>query len=274
VATPFEVTQHAVVSNTVASWLLSPNVNESPQCIGVTYGILLFTAAKAMNNQWFTVSAVPKFLWCNWTIPCTKIGTRGLSWEWYLRVQDVFFRSMVEAYNQCIIENYIIFGDMVFPINSVIPKPAAGGEQVDMGFSNVSLAAQYAARCEMADNSLEMESQMNTNSQQPQRGNENIGMAYSMSTIAPNPQQIRENAERRAEISKALGTEIQRELASSDEAEKDAAMTLLQMLNPKATDGGENVEKDGDRMELDDPEFDEVSAFFTNLDQRYPKARS
>jgi hypothetical protein len=273
-ATPFEVTQHAVVSNTVASWLLTPNVNESPQCIGVTYGILLFTAAKVMNNHWFTVSAIPKFLWCKWTIPCTKIGARELGWEWYLRVQDVFFRNMVEAYNQCIIENYVVFGDMAFPMNTVVPKPTSGGEQVGMASSTTSLAAQYAARSGEHDSGLETAYRMNTINPQPQRDVESVEMAYSTNAVIPTAQQVRENTERCIEISKALDTEIQKELASSGEAEKDAAMTLLQMLNPEAKDGGENAEKGADRMELDDPEHDEVSAFFTNLDERYPKARS
>jgi hypothetical protein len=112
-------------SKIVNTWLLTDNVNEATQCTGITYAVLLFTTAKALNNNWFTVAGLPQFIWNKWTLPCTNIEGVELSWEWYLRVQDVFFHNMLETYYECLKENFVILNGMAYPINSIIPKSVA-----------------------------------------------------------------------------------------------------------------------------------------------------
>jgi hypothetical protein len=90
-----------------------------------------------MKNNWFTVSAVPKFLWCTWGVPVRKLTGREVNYEWYLRVQDVFFRSIVETYNQRILENFVVLGDMAYPISIDVPKAVPLGERGKRAYSTI-----------------------------------------------------------------------------------------------------------------------------------------
>jgi hypothetical protein len=83
---------------------------------------MLFTAAEALHNNWFTVSGLPKFIWKNWTMPFTEIEGVEMSWEWYLRIQDVFFHNMLETYYECMQKHFVVVNDVAYPINSVVPK--------------------------------------------------------------------------------------------------------------------------------------------------------
>jgi hypothetical protein len=95
------------------------------------YGTLLFKQAAALKNNWFVVEGVPRFLWRVWTTPCTEIQGRELSWEWYLRVQDVFFRGMLQAYYEGIEGEFAILRGMAYPINTIVPRGEGGEESGD-----------------------------------------------------------------------------------------------------------------------------------------------
>ena len=102
----------------------------SPHCTGIAYGIFLFRAAVWLGNNWFTVAELPRFLNDNWGVPCANIEGQELSYAWYLEVQDVFFRSVIESYNNCLRESFVVLGDTAYPMNSIVPKQTGGGEAV------------------------------------------------------------------------------------------------------------------------------------------------
>ncbi|KAE9367522.1 hypothetical protein N431DRAFT_561477 [Stipitochalara longipes BDJ] len=123
--TPREIQLFVDACSIVGQWLLSYPVNVSPQCTGITYGIFLFRAAMWLENNWFTVSELPRFLNDNWGMPCANIEGQELSYEWYLKVQDIFFRSLIEAYNNCLRESFVVLGDTAYPMNTIVPRHIA-----------------------------------------------------------------------------------------------------------------------------------------------------
>jgi hypothetical protein len=122
IATPAEALAHTELTQTTEDWLLSTEVTRWPKFAGAHYGQLLFDQAKSLNNNWFVVSGLPKFLWGKWTLPCTEIRGRRLGWEWYLTVQDVFFRGVLEAYTEALRENFVVVGEVAYPMNTIVPR--------------------------------------------------------------------------------------------------------------------------------------------------------
>lgn len=96
-----------------------------------------------------------------------------MNYEWYLRVQDVFFRSIVETYNERILENFVVLGDMAYPIDTAVPNAAALGERGKRAYSTI----------------------MDTVTIRPQGGSKNPQIGYSMDVAYPQPPGLRENAD-------------------------------------------------------------------------------
>lgn len=58
-------------------------------------------------------------------MPCTNIKGEALSYQWYLNVQDIFFKNIIEAYNNCLWEKFFLVGDIAYPMNGgFITSPA------------------------------------------------------------------------------------------------------------------------------------------------------
>ena len=166
-----------------------------------------------MKNNWFTVSAVPKFLWCTWSVPVGKLTGREVNYEWYLRVQDVFFRSIVETYNERILENFVVLGDMAYPISIDVPKSAPLGERGKRAYSTI----------------------MDTVTQQPQDGSKNPQMGYSMDLAYAQPPGLGENAERGVSMNKVT-TRPQRG------GESFQTVNSMNRVVPRPQQGGEDIQ--------------------------------
>jgi len=152
--TPREIQLFADASDIVGQWLLSYPVNASPHCTGITYGTFLFRAAAWLGNNWFTVAELPRFLNDNWGMPCANIEGQELSYEWYLRVQNVFFRSVIEAYNNCLKECFVVLGDTAYPMNTIVPKQT-GGMEVMLGGTDDKRGEDNAGNGMNAKNTVE-----------------------------------------------------------------------------------------------------------------------
>lgn len=120
-ATAYEKAAHLEITNIAKSWLLTSDITQHPDINGKYYGVQLFDQAKALNNTWFAVEGVPKFLWGMWTVPLVEIEGRKMGWEWYLRVQDVFFKSMLEGYYKEFHEQFVILRGTAYPNNTLVP---------------------------------------------------------------------------------------------------------------------------------------------------------
>ena len=107
---------------------------------------------------------------------------REVNYEWYIRVQDVFFRSIVETYNERILENFVVLGDMAYPISIDVPKAVPLGERGKRAYSMI----------------------MDTVTLQPQDGIKNPQMGYSMDVAYTQPPGLGENAELRASMNKVI----------------------------------------------------------------------
>jgi hypothetical protein len=130
-ATQNETEAHIEITSIAKSWLLTNEVSHFPSFSGNHYGICLFKQARALNHNWLVVDGVPKFLWGMRTVPCTEIQGRKMGWEWYLKVQDVFFRSVLEGYYGELAGEFVILRGVAYPINSIVPKEGGargGGE--------------------------------------------------------------------------------------------------------------------------------------------------
>lgn len=132
-ATQDENQAHVEVTTIAKSWLLSSEVSHFPNFSGNHYGICLFKQARALNNNWLVVEGVPKFLWGMWTVPCTEIQGRKMGWEWYLRVQDVFFRSVLEGYYGELAGEFVLLRGVAYPINTIVPKEGVGKSSGESG---------------------------------------------------------------------------------------------------------------------------------------------
>jgi hypothetical protein len=115
-------------------WLITDYVSKFPKSAGGHYAVTLFREARSVNptRNWFIVSGLPHFMWTKWGLPCTEINGNKMSTEWHSKVQGGFFRGVLEAYTELLMDNYVFVGDMAYPMNSTVPRPRdvemAGGD--------------------------------------------------------------------------------------------------------------------------------------------------
>jgi hypothetical protein len=110
-------------------------------------------------------------------MPCANIEGQELSYEWYLKVQDVFFRSTIEAYNNCLREKFVVLGDMAYPMNTIVPK-YIDGKRVGMGAGDRKMDEDNAK--DAAEAAYALQAMGDGSDRTTQRGKNNLGRRDKM----------------------------------------------------------------------------------------------
>ena len=96
-------------------WLMTGAATKAPSIVGQAYGLELFVAAQEFGNNRFLLQTLPHFLWHAFSIAIFNFEGKEMGWEWYLRVQDVFYKSALSQYNEFVFDAYDIVGQMAYP---------------------------------------------------------------------------------------------------------------------------------------------------------------
>lgn len=165
---------------------------------------------------------------------------REVNYEWYIRVQDVFFRSIVETYNERILENYVVLGDMAYPINTIVSEAITLGERGKRAYSTI----------------------MDTVTLRPQGGGKNPQMGYSMDVAYPQPSGLGENADQDSSKNKGIPR-------PQRGGENGQTVCSMNRAVPRPQQGGEDI-RTGSSMNTNMALPDVQKGYSTNVVPRPP----